>query len=175
MVVADLAVVDYLFCMDGYSFPHGKGSRNSRHQPRQGCCHVFRQKAAVCSGISDEFLFVKALRIVQGLLCSKPQQTVGIPLERRQIIELRRLFVFFFAFYFLHHRADLLSAVGKQSFRILFLRESLAGRCAVALKCQRNCVKLLRGECSNSCFSLHGHRQCRGHNTPNRQRPTIQA
>ena len=112
MVVADLAVVDYLFCMDGYSFPHGKGSRNSRHQPRQGCCHVFRQKAAVCSGISDEFLFVKALRIVQGLLCSKPQQTVGIPLERRQIIELRRLFVFFFAFYFL----QLASSVSASSF-----------------------------------------------------------
>ena len=43
--------------------------------------------AAISSGISGKFLLIKALQIVQGLLCAVPQQTVCIALERGEVIE----------------------------------------------------------------------------------------
>ena len=121
MVVGDLAAIDDLLHMDGNRLLHGKRPARVRHQPRKGCRHILRQKSAVRAGIGDEPFFVKTLGIIQGLLCRKPQQAVGISLECCQVIELRWLFSFLFTFYFLYHCADLLSAVGKQSFRIRFL------------------------------------------------------
>ena len=86
VVVADFAVVDHLSCMGRHSFIHIKSFHSSRYQPRQRCRHIFRQKTAVCSGIGDELLFIKALSIVQGLLCSKAQQAVSISLEHGEVV-----------------------------------------------------------------------------------------
>ena len=43
-------------------------------------CHIFRQKPAVGTGISDQFLFIEVLRVVQGLLCRVAKHTVGFSL-----------------------------------------------------------------------------------------------
>ena len=102
MVVGDLAAIDDLLHIDGKRFLHGKRLARIRHQPRQRCRHILRQKAAVRAGIGDEPFFVKTLGIIQGLLCRKPQQAVGISLECCQVIELRWLFSFLFTFYFLY-------------------------------------------------------------------------
>ena len=112
MVVGDFAAVDDLPHMDGKRFLHGKHLARVRHQPRNGCRHIFRQKAAVRARIGDEPFFVKTLGIIQGLLCRKSQQTVGIPLQCGKVIERRRTFVLFLALHLLHRDTLLLSAFG---------------------------------------------------------------
>ena len=114
MVVGDFAAVDDLLHMDGKRFLHGKRLSHIRRQPRKGCRHILRQKAAVRAGVGDEPFFVKALGIIQGLLCRKSQQTVCIPLQCGKVIELRRAFGFLLAFHLLYRDTPLLSAVGKQ-------------------------------------------------------------
>ena len=44
MVVGDFAAIDDLLHMDGKRLLHGKRLARVRHQPRQGCRHIFRQK-----------------------------------------------------------------------------------------------------------------------------------
>ena len=82
MMIGDFVAINDLLCMDRNGIFQAEGFCRIRDQPRQGCGHILGQKAAVRAGISEHFLFVKALCIVQCLLCRKSQQTVGIPLER---------------------------------------------------------------------------------------------
>ena len=56
--------------------------------------HIFGEISAVGSGIGAELLFVQALNIVQSLLCRITQDTVGIALQRSQIIERRSFLAF---------------------------------------------------------------------------------
>ena len=114
MVVGDLAAVDDLLHMDGKRLFHSKRPARICHQPRKGCRHILRQKPAVCAGVGDEPFFVKALGIIQGLLCRKSQQTVCIPLQCGKVIELRRILGLFLAFHLLYRDTPLLSAFGKQ-------------------------------------------------------------
>ena len=94
MVVGDFAAIDDLLHMDGKRLLHGKRPARICHQPRKGCRHILRQKAAVRAGVGDEPFFVKTLGIIQGLLRRKSQQTVCIPLQCGKVIELRRAFQF---------------------------------------------------------------------------------
>ena len=112
MVVCDLTAVDDLLRMNRNIFVKIKCSCGSRHQLRQGCRHILRQKAAVRAGIGDEPFFVKTLGIIQGLLRRKSQQTVGIPLQCGKVIERRRTFGLFLAIHLLHRDTLLLSAFG---------------------------------------------------------------
>src|SRR5215469_14456921 len=48
--------------------------------------------AAFRPRIADEFMtFIKSLREVKGLLGTKPEQAIGMPLKLREVIEKRRL------------------------------------------------------------------------------------
>ena len=174
MMVGDLAAVDDLLHMDGKRLFHGKRLTRVRHQPRQGCRHVLRQKATIRSGIGDEPFFVKTLGIIQGLLRRKSQQTVCIPLQCGKVIELRWAFGLFLAFHLLHRGTPLLSAFGKQQFGIRFLGKPLAECSAAVRKSQGNRVEFLRHKGGNGGFPHHGHSEHRGHNTPHRQRLTVQ-
>ena len=51
--------------------------------------HVLGKVAAVGAGIGDELLLIERLGVIEGLLCRKSQQPVGIPLEGGQVIESR--------------------------------------------------------------------------------------
>ena len=175
MVVGDFAAIDDLLHMDRKLFLHGKRLAHIRHQPRKGCRHILRQKAAVRAGVGDESFFVKALGIIQGLLCRKSQQTVCIPLQCSKVIELRRAFGFFLAFHLLHRDTLLLSAFGKQQFGIRFLGKPFAGCGAAVRKGQGNRVEFLRHKGGNGGFPNHRHGKYWGHNTPHRQRLTVQA
>ena len=67
---------------NGDPFPKRHGLGNQIDQHRQAFSHIARQIAAVCSGIGDELLFIKALCIVQGLLCGEtqpPEEAKEIP------------------------------------------------------------------------------------------------
>ena len=78
----------------------------------------------VCDGTDSEKL--DWFRIVQGLLCCKAQQAVGIPLERSEVIERRWIFGLFLARDFLDRGHHLLSALRKQLFRVRFFRNAAA-------------------------------------------------
>ena len=43
--------------------------------------------AAISSGVSGKFLLIKALCIVQRLLCAVPQQTVSVTLKSGQVVQ----------------------------------------------------------------------------------------
>ena len=174
MMVGDLAAVDDLLHMDGNRLFHSKRLARVRHQPRKGCRHIFRQKSAVCAGIGDETFFVKTLGIIQGLLCRKSQQTVCIPLQCGKVIELRRAFGFFLALHLLHRDTLLLSAFGKQQFRIRFLCKPLAGCGAAVCKGQGNRVEFLWHKGSDGGFLQYRHSKHRGHNTPHCQGLVVQ-
>ena len=175
MVVGDFAAIDDLLHMDGNRLLHGKRLARGRYQSRKGCRHILRQKPAVRAGVGDEPFFVKTLGIIQGLLCRKSQQTVGIPLQCSKVIELRRAFGFFLAFHLLHRGTPLLSAFGKQQFGILFLCKPFAGCRAAAGQFQIHRVEFFWGKGGNGGFPHHRHGKHRGHNTPYRQWLTVQA
>ena len=56
-------------------------------------CHVGGQIPAVRAGIGQQLLFVKALRVVKGLLRRVSEQAVCLTLQGGEVIELRRLFL----------------------------------------------------------------------------------
>ena len=60
--------------------------------------HIIRQKLAVCPRVCYQFLFIKALGVIQSLLGSEAKQTVCISLEGCQVIQLRRIHRLFFLF-----------------------------------------------------------------------------
>ena len=81
-MVCDLFVIHNLLCMDGYIIHtiHGECVESHLHKVRHAVRHIIRQESAVGTGISDQFLFVEVLGVVQGLLRCITQHTVGIPL-----------------------------------------------------------------------------------------------
>ena len=82
MVICDLFVIHNLLCMNGYVIHilHGECVESQLYEVGQAMCHIFRQKPAVGTGISDQFLFIEVLRVVQGLLCRVAKHTVGFSL-----------------------------------------------------------------------------------------------
>ena len=75
-----------------------KGRHVRRQMDDAGGCfrHVGSQIAAVRAGIGQQLLFVKALRVVKGLLRRVSVQAVCLPLQGGEIIEFRRLFFLLF-------------------------------------------------------------------------------
>ena len=68
--------------MDGYIIHtlHGECVESQLYDVRQAVCHIVSQKSAVSTGISDQFLLIEILGVVQSLLCRIAQHTVGISL-----------------------------------------------------------------------------------------------
>ena len=144
---------------------------------RKSCQHfliVIGDIAAISARISGKFLLIKALHIVQCLLCAVPQQTVCISLERCQVIEQGRVFGLFLAGHFLNRGNHLLSALRKQIFSRIFFRNAAAGCCASAGQFQFYGVELLRHKGGDCSLPNYCHSQNRGHNTPNSKRLTVQ-
>ena len=131
--------------------------------------------AAISSGISGKFLLIQALHIVQRLLCAVSQQAVGISLKGGQIVQRRRIFGFFLAGDALDRCYHLLSAGFQQVFGNGFFGNAAAGCRAAAGQFQIHRVELLRHKGGNGGFPHHRHGKHRGHNTPHRQRLTVQA
>lgn len=175
MMVGDFAAINDLLHMDGNIILYVKGSGRLCHQSRQGYRHIFGQKAAVGSGISNEFLFIQTLRVVQCLLRRISQQAVGISLQGGQVIQQWRIFDFPLAFHFLHSNACLLSAGRKQSIGIVFLCKTLAGCRTTPVQSQSNRIKFFGNEGRNRSFAHDRHCQRGRHDSANRQRLTVQA
>ena len=82
MVVCDLFVIHNLLRMNRYVIHTRRGEcvESQFYEVGQAVRHIFRQEPAVGTGISDQFLFVEVLGVVQGLLCRVTQHTVGFSL-----------------------------------------------------------------------------------------------
>ena len=99
----DGVVVRYLFAVQnpahfrGQVTPLGKGQQSQQVRHKMLCClaHILGQILAVGAGIGQQFLFVKLLGIIKGLLGGETEQTVCLPLQGGQVIELGRLFCLF--------------------------------------------------------------------------------
>ena len=131
--------------------------------------------AAIGAWVGGEFFLIKALRILQRLMRTVTQQTVCITLECGEVIERRWIFGLFLARDFLNRGYHLLSALRKELFCCIFFRNAAAGCHKTARQFQSHRVELFRHKSGNGGFSFHRHGKCRGHNTPDCQRPTIQA
>ena len=102
----DGVVVRYLFAVQhpahirGKCKPLGNGQQPQQVRRKMLCClaHILGQILAVGAGIGQQFLFVKLLGIIKGLLCRETEQAVCLPLQGGQVIELGRLFCLFLPF-----------------------------------------------------------------------------
>jgi len=130
--------------------------------------------AAISSGISGKFLLIQALHIVQRLLCAVPQQAVCIPLKGGQVVQRRRILRLFLAGDALDRCHHLLSTGFQQVFSNVFFRNAAAGCRAATGQFQIHRVEFLRHKGGNGGFPHHRHGKHRGHNTPHRQRLTVQ-
>ena len=95
VVVGYFAAVHYLGRV-GLQFQRSQRQvANAKGNHRCGSiAHIIRQVPAVRAGIGDELCFVEALGVVQRLLGRVPVDAVGVPLQRRQVVQLGRLFAF---------------------------------------------------------------------------------
>ena len=92
------------------------------HKLRHGGFQIVGEEAAVRAGIGAELLFIEGLQVVKRLLGGIAEAAVGLPLERGQVVELRRFLRFLCAL----HRLDrnrLTGAGGGKSVRLRFFFE----------------------------------------------------
>ena len=176
----DGVVVRYLFAVQnlahfrGQVKPLGKGQQPQQVRHKMLCClaHILGQILAVGAGIGQQFLFVKLLGIIKGLLCRETEQAVCLPLQGGQVIELGRLFCLFLPF----------DRSTNGSCACAFFFERICGFCilnaptvrfqAAGLDADR--VILFFLEAQNFCIPVHQHFQCRGLHPAHRQGLVVQ-
>ena len=125
------------------------------------CClaHILGQILAVGAGIGQQFLFVKLLGIIKGLLCRETEQAVCLPLQGGQVIELGRLFCLFLPF----------DRSTNGSCACAFFFERICGFCIrnaptvcfQATGMDADCVIPFFLEAQDFCIPVHQHFQCR--------------
>ena len=161
-------VVRYLFAVQhpahfrGQVKPLGKGQQPQqvRHKMLYRLAHILGQILAVGAGIGQQFLFVKLLGVIKGLLCRKSEQAVCFPLQGGQVIELGRLFCLFLP---LDRRTDSrCPGTGlSQSVGLVHAGNASTARFQTAgLDADRIILFFL--EAQNFCIPVHQHFQCRG-------------
>ena len=164
----DGVVVRYLFAVQnpahfrGQVKPLGKGQQPQQVRHKMLCClaHVLGQILAVRAGIGQQFLFIKLLGIIKGLLCRETEQAVCLPLQGGQVIELGRLFCLFLP----------VDRSTNSSCACAFFFERICGFCirnaptvcfqAAGMDADR--VILFFLEAQDFCVPVHQHFQCRG-------------
>jgi len=164
----DGVVVRYLFAVQnpahfrGQVKPLGKGQQPQQVCYKMLCCltHILGQILAVGAGIGQQFLFVKLLGVIKGLLGGETKQTVCFPLQGGQVIELGRLFCLFLPF----------DRSTNGSCACAFFFERICGFCirnaptvrfqAAGLDADRIILFFL--EAQDFCIPVHQHFQCRG-------------
>ena len=134
-------------------------------------CHIFGEVSAIGTGIGAELLFIKALNIVQGLLCGVTELTVCIPLERGQVVECRSLFGFLLACNGLYHNRLVTLGNDRIRFGLLFVFLACSGERA---EVQLGGVKGFGLKRSNLRFSLNEQSQSRRDNTTDIQSTVVQ-
>ena len=117
---------------------------------------VMGEIPAVSAGIGNELFLIQSLRAIQRLLCGVSEQTVGIPLEGGQIIQLGRLFRSCFLIHRFHNGSIQVTGF-LQRFRFFFIRDALAIGIEPAAKLQvmfSTFGRFMRRFRMFSCFSV---------------------
>ena len=129
-------------------------------------CHIFRQKPAVGTGISDQFLFIEVLRVVQrsAVPCS---QAHGWLLSVNWSGHRAQAAFLFSPYIQLSERLPPNSFVLTASAAALVLKRFACSR--KTIQSNLNCVEQFRLECEMGSFSHNSHSKGRGHNTTNIQ------
>ena len=86
VVVGDARAVADRISVDARGRVRAQQLRRDARQLRHLCCHAVRQIPAVRARVCHELLLVQRLQIVQRLLCREAQLSVGLALERSQIV-----------------------------------------------------------------------------------------
>ena len=139
---------------------------------RSGLRHVGGQKPAVRPGIGQQLLFVERLRVVQGLLSRVAEQTVGLPLEGGQVVELgRHLFLLLAG----DSGADrrIISAGHPQGLRLLRGGDPLTD-CLGSIQGKANMVVLLLLEAGDLPVPVHQHDKGRRLHPPHIQGAVVE-
>ena len=163
--VADLLRQNYRWC--SFITDTGRADNNSVY----AVCHIIGEITAVGSWVGAELLFIKALHIIEGLLCGVAELSVGISLECSQVVEGSSLFCFLFArngFY-----CDRLIILGDNRFCFGLLFEFLAHGDKSA-KVQLCGVKRFGLERFNFSFSLNEQSESGRNHTPDIQGAVVQ-
>jgi len=179
VVIGDFFPVDGAPC-PGHRLVHalrGNAEKNFQFlgQFLQHFLVIIGDIAAISPGISGKFLLIQALYIVQSLLCAVPQKTVCVPLKGGQVVQRRRILGLFLAGDALDRCHHLLSTGFQQVFGNGFFRNAAAGCRAAAGQFQIYRVEFFRHKGGDGGFPNYRHGKHRGHNTPYRQRLTVQA
>ena len=176
----DGVVVRYLFAVQnpahfrGQVKPLGRGQQPQqvRHKMLYCLAHILGQILAVGAGIGQQFLFVKLLGIIKGLLCRETEQTVCLPLQGGQVIELGRLFCLSLTL----DRSTDGGCSGTSRFQSVGLVH--AGNaptvCFQAARLDADRVILFFLEAQDFCVPVHQHFQCRGLHPAHRQGLVVQ-
>ena len=176
----DGVVVRYLFAVQNPAYfrgqvkPLGKWQQPQQVRHKMLCrlAHILGQILAVGAGIGQQFLFVKLLGIIKGLLCREAEQAVCLPLQGGQVIELGRLFCLFLP---LDRKTDSrCPGTGfSQSVGLVHASNASAARFqAAGLDADR--VILFFLEAQDFCIPVHQHFQCRGLHPAHRQGLVVQ-
>ena len=174
MVVRHLFAVQHPAHIRGKCKPLGKGQQPQqvRHKMLYCLAHILGQILTVRAGIGQQFLLVKMLGIIKGLLCRKSEQAVCFPLQGGQVIELGRLFCLSLTL----DRSTDGRCSGTSRFQSVGLVH--AGNaptvCFQAARLDADRVILFFLEAQDFCVPVHQHFQCRGLHPAYRQGFVIQ-
>ena len=172
MVVRHLFAVADLSCYIGAGYGQITDQAGVQCYRRHGALHVIRKITAVRPGIGAAFFLIERLCIIKGLLSSKAQDTVSIPLKRCQVVKRRSLFRLFLLLNGADNRC--LSFAFAQDFFGSFLRlEFFTGRTVIS-EVQIHGIEGLRLKSVDLCLTLNEQRQCRGHDAAHIQRPVVE-
>ena len=164
-MVAHLFVADNLLCVNCQRQTACKWQylRHTLDECGQPVPQIMRQESAVRSRIRRQFLFVKRLRVIERLLRRITVNSVRVPLQRGQVVELGRLLFLLPAFNLLDRRLFAMAG-GSNPFRFLSRFYPSALRRKAAAELHR--IKSLDLKRRNLFFPLRHHRQRRGHDAP---------
>ena len=171
-------VVTYFLSVDDLLHIHLQNFRETillTHLLRKLCRALFHficQIPAVRSRISRQLFLIQALGVIKCLLRCEAIVFIGVSLQRSQVIQERRLFLFGIRIH-VRNRSGLCCLHFPYQFlcRLLFFH---------AVRSQRNascgdlhCVKSFRFEACNLCFPCDQHGKCRCHDSADIQCLTI--
>ena len=167
VMVADLRAVTDLTGVELLRNVHTADRGGDGGKRRDGPFHIVCQESAVGAGISAEFLFIERLQIVERLLGRVAEQSVGVALERGQVVERGRLLGFFFALHGPDGSRFAFAGVGHRFGLRLCFQFVAGGGEAAAVEDDR--IERLWLKCRNFRFPLHKERQRWGHDAPDVQ------
>ena len=172
VVVADLFAVADLSCVHALRCGGFADNGSNGHKLRHRGFQIVGEEAAVRAGIGAELFLVEDLQVVKRLLCGIAEAAIGLPLERGQVVEQRRVLRFFRA---LHrpYRDRLTGAGSGEGVRNFFVPKLFGhGGKIAAAKIYR--VKGFRAKGGDLRLPLDDESQRRGQDAPHVEGAVVQ-